>query len=215
MKNKNCFWLALVSLLTFSFKSADLPVGRTYNLFYVDNSYSKTYENLNQDIFDMIERKVDSLRNDKLALIGFFLSDGEKNGSAKFASNFNGAKNYIATLSNASSNAPNSFYDRSALIENLLTTDLSNIKAVNFNLFLTEGGVLNDYLSGANTGILINTLPKQIQFLLSCNEESITVTIYYPASSKKINQQKLQSFTEFPAIHDDFSSKIVFKFIPI
>lgn len=215
MKNKNCFWLAFFSLLTISFKNADLPPGRTYNLFYVDNSYSKTYENLNQDIFDLIERKVDSLKNDRLALIGFFLSDGEKEGSAKFAINYNIAKNYISTLSNASSNAPNSFYDRSAIIENLLTTDLSNIKAVKINMFLTEAGLLNDYFLGANTGILINSLPKEIQYLLSCNEENITVTIYYPASSKKIKLQNLQSFTDFPNKHSEFGSKISFVFQPI
>lgn len=215
MKNKNCFWLALFCLLTISFKNADLAPGRTYNLFYVDNSYSKTYENLNQDIFDIIEKKVDSLKNDKLALIGFFVSDGEKEGSAKFASNYNGAKYYIGTLSNASTNAPNSFYDRSAIIDNLLTTDHSNIKAVNLNLFLTEAGLLNDYFLGANTGILINTLPKEIQFLLSCNEDNIKVTIYYPASSKKIKLQNLQSFTDFPNKHTEFGSKISFRFQPI
>lgn len=203
--------MGVVFLIT-SFKSPDLPPVKTYNLFYVDNSYSKNYENFSQDIFEVLERNVDSLKNDKFAVIGFFLSDGPK---TDFASNYNGAKDIINRLSNGSTSAPNSFYDRSYIVDLLLTTDLSNIKGVNFNFFLTEAGLLNDYLVGSNAGIFINSLPKEIQFLLGCNEENITVNIYYPASSKKVTSKILESFTKFSDVHSDFASKIKFKFQPI
>jgi len=163
-------------------------------------------------MFGMLDAKMDSIRDAKFSQVGFFLSDGPK---TAFAPNYNGAKTFVNQLSNANTNAPNSFYDRSYIIDNLLAVDLSTVKEMNINLFLTEAGMLNDYLSGSNAGIILNSLPRQIQYLLSLSEESITVVIYYPSGSKKVTLSQLESFVNFSNCHDDFASKIKYKIQPI
>lgn len=210
---KNLLLVAGVAFLMLSFKNLAAQ-SRTYNIFYVDNSYSKNYENFGQEIFGIIGGKVDSINSNdsRFSAIGFFLANGN---SPQFASNYRGAKDFIDRLADGSTDAPNSFGDRSYIIENLLKTDLSGIRSVNINMFISEASLINDFIEGNAPGIFINSLPKQIQFLVSCQEENIRVIIYYPAESKKISQQMLRSFVGFSGTHNDFASKIKFEFIPV
>lgn len=212
MKKTSLLLMLVVVVLATSFKIPDLAPGRTLNLFYVDNSYSKTYEGFGEEMIAIVDKKVDSLKNDKFSNIAFYLSDGAKN---SFASNYNGAKIYIQKLSDGSTNAPNTSFDKSSIIDDLLTTDLTNIKNVNINLFITEAGLINDCLVGSNAGILINSFPRELQYLLKCNEEDIRVVLYYPAASTKILKKQLELFTSFGEGYNDFESKITFKFQPI
>ena len=114
--------------------------------------------------------------------MAFFIANG--NDRPQFASNYKGAKNYIDRLADGSAEAPNSFNDRSYIISELLTTDLSGIRAVTINMFISEASLAGDFIEGNTPGIFINFLPKQIQFLTSCQEQNIRVIIYYPAESK-------------------------------
>lgn len=210
---RNLLLMTGISLLMLSFNNIAAQ-SRTYNIFYVDNSYSKNNANFSQEMFGIVGEKVDSINkiDSRFSAIGFFVANGNK---PQFASNYRGAKSIIDGLADGSTDAPNSFEDRSYIIGNLLTTDLSGIRAVTFNMFISEASFLNDFIGGNTPGMFINFLPKQIQFLTSCQEENVRVIIYYPAESKKISQQALRSFVGFPGTHNDFASKIKFEFIPI
>lgn len=205
--------MAGMAFLMLSFNSLAAQ-SRTYNFFYVDNSYSKNFANFSQEIFGIIGGKVDSInqKDSRFSPIGFFVSNGNK---PRFASNYRGAKSIIDGLADGSADAPNSFEDRSYIIQNLHNTDLSGIRAVTLNMFISEASLLNDFIGGNTPGMFINFLPKEIQFLTSCQEENVKVIIFYPADSKKMGQQALRSFVDFPDSQTDFASKIKFEFIPV
>lgn len=205
--------MAGVAFFMLSFQNLTAQT-RTYNIFYVDNSYSKNNANFGQEMFGIVGDKVDSInKNDsRFSAIGFFVANGNK---PQFASNYRTAKSIIDGLADGSTDAPNSFSDRSYIIDNLHKTDLSGIRAVNISMFISEASLLNDFIQGNTPGMFINFLPKEIQMLTSCPEENVRVFIYYPADSKKINQQALRSFVDFSDTHPDFATKIKFDFIPV
>ena len=202
----------LIIFTATSFANPIPPPQKTLHLFYVDNSNSKTYGNFGAEMFSILEASVDSINNDKFATLAFFVANGER---TEFASNYRGAKNIISKLSNASANAPNSFFDRSFIVESLLSTDLASIKGVQLHLYLSEASLLSDFIGGNNAGLFINTLPRDLQYLIESSDENIAVNIYYPSESKKIKESQLKSFTEFPNVHKGFASSIKFVCLPL
>lgn len=212
--SKNLLLIAGLAFLLLPFETL-VAQSRTYNIFYVDNSYSKTYANFGQAMFGILADKVDSINNgsgSRFSATGFFVANGNR---PKFASNYRGAKNIIDGLADNSTTSPNSFGDRSFIIESLLTTDLSGIRQITLHLFLSEASLINDFVQGNTPGMFINFLPKEIQLLTSSPEENIKVIIYYPEELKRLDQQVLQSFIGFPLTHSDFESRIKFEFVPV
>ncbi len=210
--NRKLIIPALIFFIATSFTYPAPPPQKTLHLFYVDNSNSKTYGNFGAEMFNILEARVDSINNDKFGTMAFFVANGER---TEFASNYRGAKNIISRLSNASTNAPNSFYDRSFIVESLVSTDLASIKGVQLHLYLSEASLLSDFIGGNNAGFFINSLPKDLQYLIECSDENIAINIYYPSESKKIKEAQLKSFTEFPNVHKGFSSSIKFEILPL
>jgi hypothetical protein len=126
-----------------------------------------------------------------------------------------GSQNLIEKMKNGSSNTPNCFYDRSAVIENLSKTDLAEVDRVNIYLFLTEYSLKQNFMGGSFSGFFINTLPREIQSLISLSDEEISITIYYPAGSTKLKENDMKIFTNFPNIRSEFFSNIKFNFVSL
>lgn len=211
---RNLSALCFLAILATAFREGDPPPGRVYNLFYVDNSYSKVYKNLGGALIETLDRKVDSVKDDRNSSIGLYLSNGLK---PDFAVNNRGAKSIINNLSNVNSvSEPKSYFDRNKILESLADVDLSNIKALNLHFFVTEAGLLNDMV-GANgmPGLMFNILPRELQLLTACVEDKISVTIYYPAAATKIKREMLESFLKFSAAHPDFASRIRYQVVPL
>ncbi|MCW3092364.1 MAG: hypothetical protein JWP81_3433 [Ferruginibacter sp.] len=212
MRYSYIFLLIAITVFNSSFYIGPSSVpGKVYNFFYLDNSHAKNYQSFTEDMFEMVERKVDSLNHQKDTYLGLYLSNGQK---PDFASNYKGAKTIINKLTNGYTIEPNSFFDKSLIFDNVLSADLSYTKEINLHFFVTESYLLND-LMGSNAGLLLNSLPHELQHLLGCDEESVSVVIYYPALSKKIQVQALQKFCNFNTLHKAFPSKIKFQFQPI
>ncbi|MEO7768004.1 MAG: hypothetical protein ABIS01_11280 [Ferruginibacter sp.] len=211
MINRCFFLLIAVTVLNSSFYTRKTAPEKTYNFFYLDNSHSKNYQSFTQEMFDLVDRKVDSLKDHKNAYLGFFLSNGLK---PDFASNYKGAKSIINKLNDGYTNEPNSFFDKGLIIDNVLNSDLSYTKGINFHFFVTESFLVNDLL-GSNAGVLFNSLPEEMQYLLGCDGDKVSVTIYYPARAQKVQIQTLKNFCNFTSVRKELYSKIKFQFQPI
>ncbi|MEO6548445.1 MAG: hypothetical protein ABIN94_10615 [Ferruginibacter sp.] len=211
MKNSLLLYLIAILIINSSFHNHSGAPGKIYNFFYIDNSHTKNYQSFSPEMFELVERKVDSLKGVQNSYLGFFLSNGLK---PDFASNYKGSKSIINKLTNGYTNVPNSFFDKSLVIDNILNSDLSYTNGINFYFFVTESYLVND-LMGTNAGLLFNSLPGEMKYLLGCEEEKISVTIYYPAASKKVQLPALQKFCDFTSVHNIFRSKIKYHFQPI
>ena len=70
---RNLLVIACISFFMMLYENLAAQL-RTYNIFYVDNSYSKNYENFGQEMFSIVAEKVDSINNSdsRFSAIGFF-----------------------------------------------------------------------------------------------------------------------------------------------
>jgi len=163
---------------------------RTYQLFYIDNSHTRGYQNFSPNMLDVLSAKIDSIhwnRNDDIAV---FSSNGEQ---PEFVANFKGAKSVVDKLSNGYTAEPYSPYDKSTLIGQVANTDLSDVKALNIYFFVTESYLTSDLLK-TNSGLLFNILPEELRFLLGCDQGKVNVFIYYPAAATSIKESGILGF---------------------
>jgi hypothetical protein len=153
---------------------------KTFHLFYVDNSHTRGFENFSPNLLDLLAKKIDSLHQNRSDDIAFFSSNGQ---NPDFVGNYKGAKSEIEKLSNGYTEEPYSPFDKANMIDRVAASDLSGVKRLKLYFFVTESYLTNDLLKN-NSGMLLNILPAELRLLANCEEDQISVYIFYPASSK-------------------------------
>ncbi len=197
-----------------SFKAPEKNIIRnSYNIFYVDNSKSLTgSEPLSTDMIDLLQKKVDSVKAEKSAKIEYYYSNYF---NPEHARNVENAKKLIDKLNSGYNGLPNSVVDISFLRSYIYTDDLSNVENVNICFFVTEYYLTHDLL-GRNSGLLLNFLPKEVQYITKTAPENITVTVYYPKASKTVAPNAGATFTQgIKGYGGLFKTKIHFNFQPV
>jgi hypothetical protein len=141
-------------------------------------------------MLDVLSAKIDSVHNIRTDAIGLYSSNSEQ---PDFVGNYKGAKSTVDKMSNGYSPLPYSPFDKATILEKVGGSDLSNITALNLYFFVNES-YLGDDLMKTNSGLLLNILPEELRFLLGCDQEKVNVFIFFPASSKTVNEAGVLNF---------------------
>jgi len=209
---KKLFSFLLISNLlcvTLSNDASAQTTPRQLHIIYIDNSQrGGSGSGLSVSMMNYIFTKtLDSVnKKDKNIRYLLFISNGDK---PYYSSSPDHFETYVNKLTESTCKYPSSLDDKRAIRSIIYQDKLSGFESVVLDFYVTNY-YLNQELLNDFPGYMLNFFPKELQYVTKCQDNNITVNIYYPTdggNKEKNLQQKL-------VMNDKrFASNIKYNFI--
>lgn len=201
--------LIVLFCLASSFKKIPRAPKKQLFILYIDNSRDKTKltEGLSDGVYAEISKRIDEILKKPDAAIAFYAS----NERPLTANDAVSAKKIMQNLDYTI--YPNVTKDNAELTDQILNQDLTGIKNINIDFFVTEY-FLSKGLMDDNGGLFVNGLPNKLQNYFMNDESDIKVNLYYPAASKSVAKESVNKYFGFQTKFN-IGTKIQYSFTPL